>query len=138
MWFSCTQTCQRQFLNPALLTLILLICFFFQVTLGAGQDNDIWKEVCTMSMSTNHKLEQPEQIKPSERLEYHTCYGNLQCARLTIPMDWNRTDTGEDAPKVDIALVQIPAKVAITDPRYGGAAIINPGRSTSSRRVEHP
>ena len=76
-----------------------------------------------MSIYTNNKLKWPEQIEPSESLEYHTCYGNLQCARLTVPMDWNRTETREDAPKVYIALVQIPAKVAITDPRYGGAVI---------------
>ena len=34
-------------------------------------------------------------------------------------MDYNREDA--------IALARLPAKVPVTDPRYGGAVLINPG-----------
>jgi hypothetical protein len=39
-------------------------------------------------------------------------------------MDWNETEPGA---KVAIAITKIPAKVHITDPRFGGAILINPG-----------
>lgn len=40
-------------------------------------------------------------------------------------MDWKRG--AENDPSVAIAILKIPAKVDITDPRYGGVILINPG-----------
>lgn len=40
-------------------------------------------------------------------------------------MDWHRSD-GQGA-RVAIAVTRLPAKVPVTDPRYGGAMVINPG-----------
>jgi hypothetical protein len=65
------------------------------------------------------------QINPSEDLEYHQCYGEWQCARLLVPLDWQKPN--DETLQVALAVMKIPAKVHVTDPRYGGAVIINPG-----------
>ena len=66
-----------------------------------------------------------ESTPPSESLEYHDCGDGFQCARLEVPMDYNRTDL--DNRRFTLAVVRIPAKVPVGDPRYGGAVLINPG-----------
>lgn len=45
-------------------------------------------------------------------------------------MDYHRADgLGR---KVAVAVARLPAKVPVTDPRYGGAILINPGNFNSS------
>lgn len=41
-------------------------------------------------------------------------------------MDRNATVHGE-RDKVLLAVIRLPAKVPVTDPRYGGAVVVNPG-----------
>lgn len=40
-------------------------------------------------------------------------------------MDYNRTKANDRT--FALAMVRIPAKVPVSDPRYGGAVLINPG-----------
>lgn len=67
-----------------------------------------------------------DEIVPSQSLEYHNCGDEFQCARLEVPMDYQRTD-GKGR-TFALAVVRLPAKVPVTDPRYGGAVLINPGK----------
>lgn len=63
-------------------------------------------------------------ITPSPTLKYHECYEDLQCARLELPLDYQDPKA---AARVAIAIIRRPAKVPVTDVRYGGAIITNPG-----------
>ncbi|GIK05392.1 hypothetical protein Aspvir_009501 [Aspergillus viridinutans] len=66
-----------------------------------------------------------DQITPSKSLEYHDCFDGFQCARLEVPMDYHR-ENGHGR-QMAIAIARLPAKVPVTDSRYGGAVLINPG-----------
>jgi pimeloyl-ACP methyl ester carboxylesterase len=69
-------------------------------------------------------------ITPSESLQYTECFSSFLCARLSVPLNWNATDTDSShtsSPQVAVAIIKLPAKVPVTDPRYGGPIIVNPG-----------
>ena len=63
------------------------------------------------------------KVSPTEHLEWHACFGEYQCARLDVPMDYN----GVIDKRVAVALIKLPAKVPVTDHRYGGPILLNPG-----------
>lgn len=79
----------------------------------------------TSSCGQHHKEFKWSDINPSRELIYTPCFGGHQCARLDVPMDWNSTNP--DGERIAIAIVRLPAKVDVTDERYGGAIITNPG-----------
>ena len=68
-------------------------------------------------------------VSPSSQLEYHPCYDGYHCARLRLPMDWNKIS---DSRSVAIAIFKLPAAVSTTDSRFRGTLVSNlggPGQS---------
>ncbi|POS68759.1 hypothetical protein DHEL01_v212847 [Diaporthe helianthi] len=68
-------------------------------------------------------------IEPSEQLKYHPCYDGYQCARLSVPLDWQDANNTK---KVAIAIATLPATVPKDDPSFGGTIFLNPGGPGSS------
>ena len=65
------------------------------------------------------------QVPTLKHLDFRKCYGNLQCAKLELPLDyWNGTNLNKT---ISLAIAKVPAKVPVTDPRYGGPILVNPG-----------
>ncbi|KAJ9612048.1 hypothetical protein H2200_003643 [Cladophialophora chaetospira] len=69
------------------------------------------------------------KINPSKELKYHKCYGNFECARLEVPLDWSNSSNPNT---VAIAITRLPATVDITDESFGGTVVINPGGPSGS------
>ncbi|KAI4158419.1 MAG: hypothetical protein LQ342_007460 [Letrouitia transgressa] len=84
-------------------------------------DNDI-----PLSGYSSDSNEPWASITPSSLLDFHDCFDGFQCARLDLPMDWNQTDA-ESGPRVQLAVVKLPAKVPVTDIRYGGPLWLQSG-----------
>ncbi|KAF2001202.1 hypothetical protein P154DRAFT_490584 [Amniculicola lignicola CBS 123094] len=64
-------------------------------------------------------------IEPSDSLKFIPCYGDFECAKLKLPLDYfNGTYPDET---VSVAITKLPAQVPVDDPRYGGPMLINPG-----------
>ncbi|KAH7144139.1 proteinase [Dactylonectria estremocensis] len=69
-----------------------------------------------------------EDVTPHTSLRYVTCYEAFQCARLSVPLNWNSSAAAQETgPRAAIAIIKLPAKVPVTDPRYGGLVLVNPG-----------
>lgn len=66
-----------------------------------------------------------EQLPPSTVLSYRPCYDGFECARLTVPMDWQNATA--DPRLVVLAVIRLPAAVPASDPTFGGTVITNPG-----------
>ncbi|KAL9054762.1 MAG: hypothetical protein Q9162_003960 [Coniocarpon cinnabarinum] len=66
-------------------------------------------------------------IEPSTELIFHPCYDDHECARLKVPMDWHDPSLKTSEDTVALAVIRVPAKVPVTDPRHGGAVVIQTG-----------
>ncbi|KAG5716887.1 putative hydrolase [Termitomyces sp. T112] len=64
-----------------------------------------------------------DAVEPLGTLMWHPCYEKLQCARLTVPLNYS-TPTGE---KAAIALTRFPSSLPHESPDYRGPILINPG-----------
>lgn len=49
-------------------------------------------------------------------------------------MDWT-AEEGSENRTVEIAVIKVPATVPVTDSRYGGAVILNPGECCFRKKV---
>ncbi|EUC48783.1 hypothetical protein COCMIDRAFT_2439 [Bipolaris oryzae ATCC 44560] len=66
-----------------------------------------------------------DEISPSEHLQFHKCFNGFECAKLKLPLDYfNGTYPNHT---VSIAITKVPAVVPVSDPRYGGPILTNPG-----------
>ncbi|RPA87434.1 alpha/beta-hydrolase [Ascobolus immersus RN42] len=70
-----------------------------------------------------------KQLAASEDLVYTPClasYGNFQCAKLKVPLDW--TDPS-DQRTAEIAIIKLPASIdgGEENPNWAGPILINPG-----------
>ncbi|KAI9722473.1 MAG: hypothetical protein M1828_004720 [Chrysothrix sp. TS-e1954] len=66
-----------------------------------------------------------KSIEPSPQLMFHPCYDRFECARLELPLTYD--SSGHEEETIALALVRLPAKVPLDDPRHGGVVVIQPG-----------
>jgi hypothetical protein len=59
------------------------------------------------------------KVEPSPQFHFVPCYDGFQCTRLDVPLDWNSTAL-DGGPRAAIAIIKQPARVDVTDPKYGG------------------
>ncbi|KAL6712898.1 hypothetical protein ACLMJK_009453 [Lecanora helva] len=95
----------------------------FDLSKVVHSDND---EHDRLSQSALPCLNEPwSRIVPSKELDYQPCFGYFQCALVDLPLDWN--GSAKDDRRVQLAVTKLPAKVPISDERYGGLIWLQDG-----------
>lgn len=115
-------------LAPLCLTLLLLISG--TCSPSALRLSVIWRVASfeTTEKSNSLRAFRWSDLEPSQLLDYTPCFGAYQCARLSVPLNWNVSARERDGgPRAAVAIIKLPAKVPVTDPRYGGPVVVNPG-----------
>lgn len=84
---------------------------------------------------TTPPVDEPSEIfewnalRASNNIEYSPCYGNLECARLEVPLDWSNLSNPNS---IQLAVARLPAKVNASDKSFGGSILLNPGGPSGS------
>ncbi|GAB7356483.1 hypothetical protein MBLNU459_g7244t2 [Dothideomycetes sp. NU459] len=106
----------------------------FNKIASAYLTGSLWLSSSTSTSAQGHLIDAAvskheflwDEIPAHPELIYYDCFGDFKCARLQVPLDWNASEH-EDNRTMEIAVIRLPATVPVTDPRYGGAIITNPG-----------
>ncbi|KAI9745424.1 MAG: glycerol-3-phosphate dehydrogenase [Claussenomyces sp. TS43310] len=69
-----------------------------------------------------------DEVAPSAALQWQPCFRKFQCARLTVPLDYNRNASARTHPTVDLALIMLPGRDHVQSGRYSASPlVVNPG-----------
>jgi hypothetical protein len=97
-------------------------------SIQADSDGFDWKKVTSILFYL--PMSDREQIYPSEKLHWIDCYDGFKCARLQVPLDYSKPHEEKAA----IALLKVPSKYEMDDPRWRGPILYNPVGPRSTRR----
>ncbi|KAF2204477.1 hypothetical protein GQ43DRAFT_428940 [Delitschia confertaspora ATCC 74209] len=124
-------TTQRGF-RPVVFVLILLVNFYiiYLSVLGSSAPEDSLDRLFEDDPGNTIQKDKDENfkwssIKASEHLIFASCFGEFECAKLKLPLDYFNGTYPDRS--ISLALVKVPAKVPVTDPRYAGPVLVNPG-----------
>ncbi|EJC98516.1 uncharacterized protein FOMMEDRAFT_171118 [Fomitiporia mediterranea MF3/22] len=115
---SCRMSIPRNSFLPrivsSLVSGLFLLCFLASNTC-AGSSHRVYARDLTSFNWTS--------LAPSTTLNWESCYGTFQCARLAVPMLYSDPSRGQAA----IALIRLPSNLSTADENYKGPILFNPG-----------
>ncbi|KAL2410845.1 hypothetical protein ABEF95_010793 [Exophiala dermatitidis] len=114
----------KRALIAALVTVLLWDCYSLAPRAFTFPRGNKPSESATDNERANTTTFRWSSLTPSRDLQYHDCFNGFQCARLDLPMDYHSENSPD---RVALAIIRKPAKVPVSDPRYGGAILVNPG-----------
>ncbi|KAK0661025.1 Carboxylesterase A [Lasiodiplodia hormozganensis] len=122
------QPAPRRLAAAARSALLLVVLLYFAATVGrlvtfVGSELDgRARQHAEASKTPSFSWDAAPSAK---HLAFQPCYRDFRCARVELPLDWwNGTFPDRH---VSLAVTMLPAKVPVTDPRYGGPVLLNPG-----------
>lgn len=140
-WTSTLQSDRRNAVSPASYSSryrpYIIVCSIaaLAIWVSCHTRSPIWTGISPFHPPSYHEpKDEPAEfrwsdLEPSPKLQYTPCFGSFQCARLSVPLNWNvsSSPSSDDSPRAAVAVIKLPAKVPVTDPRYAGPVITNPG-----------
>ncbi|PPQ73621.1 hypothetical protein CVT24_007620 [Panaeolus cyanescens] len=85
----------------------------------SAEEQDIYDAIQELSKKDSLMAFRP----PIAKLDWHPCFNETQCARLSVPMDHHNPDAAQGA----IALIRRVSPLGPDHPDYRGPIIFNPG-----------